>query len=69
MAIRGWGRLTPVQAAMLYLAGHAFDDPAGLDDPADLEEGKRRAIAWGRWELQSLTGEDFGFDIGKCTNT
>lgn len=59
MTIPGWGKLTPVQAAMVNLAGHAFDETA------DSQEGKRRAIAYGRWELREITGEDFGFDIGK----
>lgn len=59
MTIPNWGKLTPTQAAMINLAGHAFEEPT--DDP----EKKRRAIAYGRWELREITGKDFGFDLGK----
>jgi len=57
MTIPGWGRLTPLQAHMLNLAGHVLENP---DAPPD---AKRKAIARGRWELKRQTGQDFGFDI------
>ncbi|MFT5091492.1 MAG: hypothetical protein ACI93T_000305 [Porticoccaceae bacterium] len=59
MTIPGCGRLTPIHAAMVNLAGHAFNAPD------ESQEEKRRAIAHGRWELQRLTGDDFGFDLSK----
>src|SRR5262245_4594452 len=57
MTIPHWGKITPLQADMLGLAGHVVTDPAAS------EEQRRKAIARGRWELKKSTGQDFGFDL------
>ena len=78
MTIPGFGRVTPIQAAMLELAGYNLDplkygfDPARLAVKEIPDEEREAIIRQGLSLLQETIGQDFGFDLSawhECLKT
>lgn len=63
MTIPAFGRCTPVQVAMLFLAGYDLEefDPSFIHD----EELRLETMRRGRRQLVQITGWDYGFDLDR----
>jgi hypothetical protein len=69
MSLPGFGRLTPIQADMLRLAGVNVDclrygfDPANPGAELIPEQDRLAIMKEGHARLMEHTGQDFGFDL------
>lgn len=63
MTIRGYGRVTPVQINMLCLAGGVLKNRQITKVAKDDE--RIQSMREARAKLIRLTGEDFGYDLGR----
>ncbi len=63
MTMRGFGRVVPIQIAMLQLAGYVPDYRDKRIRPAAGEAERKRTMREGLEELRESTGQDFGYDL------
>ncbi len=69
MTIPGFGRVTPIQGAMLQLAGYNLDplkygfDPARPGSEPIPDDDRKAIMEAGLLTLRATTGQDFGYDL------